>query len=868
MQLSLPVRRSIRALGSAGRTPAFALFAILAFVLLPVRLARRGRALALVACIPLLALPYAPLAGAFGGEQDQSQTVIDNDPAFVVNLNSVRRAQTFTAGKTGALDRIDLPLSQDKDGTPGDLVIEIRTTSNGVPTGTILKAVTVPAGSLERLPTFPDFTWAIMELDDPPHVNAGTQYAFVLRAKTELFLWTAGSREDPYGEGALYNQAGTTTWDPVAKGEADLAFVTYVQTDVTPPTSTISFPADDGAYNTLNWAAGCGSSIFAHDICGTAADDPGGSGLEMTAVSIKQEATGKWWDGTAFQSDDEFHYEVPGEDWTLQFPAERFTADGRYSVHARAVDNAGNVGERQIHTFSIDNAPPTSTLTFPVDRATYTPTSWNAGCSTGGGDVCGSANGTGSGVLQVEVRIQRQSDSKIWNGSDWTSNDTWLVATGKETWSYALAASNLTDGETYTVSARATDAAGNVESTSSATFTFQNDTSPPKTTASPSGTLGDNGWYTSAVEVTLSATDDGFGVDRTLYRIDGGAIQTYSGPFTVSGDDTHTVEYWSEDTSGNVEPTRSLSVNIDATPPVVTAGAAPGPNANGWNNTDVTVTASGADATSGIASCDSSIVVSAEGANQSRTLSCTDNAGNSASATATVSIDKTAPTVTGTPDRSANLNGWYNGSLTVTWSGTDALSGVDTCTSPTSYGGPDSASASVSGSCADKAGNTGNASFGFKYDATPPVITLSGNAGTYQVDDVVSIDCTATDATSGIDLANTSCADTNAPAYSFDPGSNTIEATATDLAGNTTTASTTFTVEVTTESLKNLVDEFVSHPGLAKSLKAKLDASKGGRGRRTDGGTIQAFIDQVNALRGSELTDEEADVLIRWAEAL
>ena len=70
-------------------------------------------------------------------------------------------------------------------------------------------------------------------------------------------------------------------------------------------------------------------------------------------------------------------------------------------------------------------------------------------------------------------------------------------------------------------------------------------------------------WQNSPVTVTLSATDDLVGVDYTLFAIDGAQVQTYTAPFDVSGDGTHTVEYWSVDVVGNVESVNSEDLHID-----------------------------------------------------------------------------------------------------------------------------------------------------------------------------------------------------------------------------------------------------------------------------------------------------------------
>ena len=53
----------------------------------------------------------------------------------------------------------------------------------------------------------------------------------------------------------------------------------------------------------------------------------------------------------------------------------------------------------------------------------------------------------------------------------------WLTATGTTSWSYAIAAAKLTSGNVYAVSLRAIDNVGNIESTTTRTFTY--DTAAP-----------------------------------------------------------------------------------------------------------------------------------------------------------------------------------------------------------------------------------------------------------------------------------------------------------------------------------------------------------------------------------------------------
>ena len=86
-----------------------------------------------------------------------------------------------------------------------------------------------------------------------------------------------------------------------------------------------------------------------------------------------------------------------------------------------------------------------------------------------------------------------------------------------------------------------------------------------------------------------------------------------------------------------------------------------------------------------------------------------------------IKLDKTAPAVTALPERRADHAGWYTSPLLVRFAGTDATSGIESC-STGAYQGPDSASAAVTGSCRDRAGLVGRATFKLAYDVTPPTI--------------------------------------------------------------------------------------------------------------------------------------------------
>jgi hypothetical protein len=91
--------------------------------------------------------------------------------------------------------------------------------------------------------------------------------------------------------------------------------------------------------------------------------------------------------------------------------------------------------------------------------------------------------------------------------------------------------------------------------------------------------------------------------------------------------------------------------------------------------------------------------------------------------TVTIRIDKTPPSITGGADRAPDANGWYNRPLVVRFSGNDAMSGLQGCSSAP-YSGPDSANVAVGGTCRDNAGNVTNGAFPFRFDSTPPTVSM------------------------------------------------------------------------------------------------------------------------------------------------
>ena len=163
-----------------------------------------------------------------------------------------------------------------------------------------------------------------------------------------------------------------------------------------------------------------------------------------------------------------------------------------------------------------------------------------------------------------------------------------------------------------------------------------------------------------------------------------------------------------------------------ATPPQITVTISGTLGLNGWYRSNVTVNwqVEGETSSSG---CDT-VTLSADTPGFRITCSAESN-GDQTTMTVTIKLDKTPPSAAAVADRVPDANGWYNRPLTVSSFGTDATSGMASCSSA-QYAGPDSAGAVVVGSCQDIGGNPARTSLSFKYDATAPTLTgLTTKAG-------------------------------------------------------------------------------------------------------------------------------------------
>jgi len=319
------------------------------------------------------------------------------------------------------------------------------------------------------------------------------------------------------------------------------------------------------------------------------------------------------------------------------------------------------------------------------------------------------------------------------------------------------------------------------------------------------------GWYTA--NVTVSFTVQNF--TGTLGNC---------GPYQVSSDTSDYAASCSVQVDASTTVTKTVHVKRDATPPTATAiTAARAPDANGWYNHAVDVSVSGSDATSGIASCTTTTYSGPDSSSASVSGTCRDGAGNvSAPQTLSLKYDATPPSIDAAAARAPDANDWYNHPVGVAFTGSDATSGIGSCTSG-AYSGPDNVGATVSGTCQDNAGNVATRAFGLQYDATPPTVTggtpdRPPDAGDWYNHRVV-ITFAGTDGASGIASCDA------VPYEKPDSTAATVSGSCVDKAGNTSApGSFKLAYDSTPPSLSSL-SAAVGAGGVTLAWKASHDVA-------------------------------------------
>jgi len=323
-------------------------------------------------------------------------------------------------------------------------------------------------------------------------------------------------------------------------------------------------------------------------------------------------------------------------EWNIPGSSYSGKADGVWYFHVRAQDYLGNWGPAAHRRVQIDVTAPVTTndapagwqtADFTVTLACADPASgcastsyrvdsgaWQAGTvvpiNTEGDhtisyystDVAGNVEATKTVHAKLDKTAPVTTDDAPagWvNAASVTVNLAWSDAGGSgcymlwlnhegEGWFGIVVTEGMrvyvtfdTEGD-HTVQYYMVDIAGNTEAVKTARARIDR-TAPVTTADAPSG------WQKEDFKVDLDCADGLSGCASTRYRIDAGDWQTGTG-MTISTDGDHVIDYYSTDSAGNVEATRTVHAMLDKTAPVTTDDAP-----DGWMSSPFTVTLSCSD---------------------------------------------------------------------------------------------------------------------------------------------------------------------------------------------------------------------------------------------------------------------------------
>ena len=380
-------------------------------------------------------------------------------------------------------------------------------TTNGVIIDAVAPASTVSIDSTTYNATEWDAVTAIT--GTAADTNSGlTLVETSIQRSTDSFYWTGSDWSDTE---QWISMTGTSTWNYAISSTNLTGGATYtvrsrgtdgvgnVQSsygsdsfiyDISEPNTALNIVND--YYNPAAWNTN-------QPIQGTAADDY--SGITKVEVLIKRAGDSKYWSGNAWATDSTWITATGTASWQYTISADSLTDTETYTVRSRATDGSANLETSYSNdSFVFDSTLPVSVVS--IERDYYNNGNWNDVTS-----ISGTTSDSTSGMSTLEITIQRSSDLGYWNGLQWQLSEIWLSpSSGLESWSYYY--TNLDDGLTYTVKSRATDIAGNVQ-TSLGSDSFIYDVTAPIAGSVVDGlTTEDQDWSSNLT--TMSAIWTGF----------------------------------------------------------------------------------------------------------------------------------------------------------------------------------------------------------------------------------------------------------------------------------------------------------------------------------------------------------------------
>jgi DNA-binding beta-propeller fold protein YncE len=485
-------------------------------------------------------------------------------------------------------------------GSPGDQLTPVTAITAPVIDATVPVGPVTVQGSAGDNVGVSQVQVSIMDRNTNRMFDPGTG-TFVIGSK----IWIPANVVTP---GAL-----ETTWSYIFSGGAAGSGSYYVisraldaagniQTDSPFTRYTVAGVSDTVAPDATITAPTPGQAVPAGTV-GIAGNATDNIGVGSVAVSIRDDGTNLWWDGSAWVASQQWLGATifsPGgtaTGWSYSWAS---PGPGAYTTFARATDTGANVdGSPASSAFTVlpaDTTVPTTTISSPVNN------------SSAQGPIATSGTAADdAGVAAVRVAIRDNATLQWWNGTGWGAAGSYVmaaldtpggIATG---WSYPFdpgVAGN------FGIQVKAVDSSGNVgANTAWRNFTITMPgsdttgptivlTTPTSGQASPFGPVSVTGTSSDAtavasvrVSIQNTATSQWWNgsawvaattfVNATL-DTPGGTSTGYSYTFAPSIEGNFAVQVRGVDSLGNLGTTvgpRPFSIFVDTTAPVTTVSA-------------------------------------------------------------------------------------------------------------------------------------------------------------------------------------------------------------------------------------------------------------------------------------------------------
>ncbi|MGC9308699.1 MAG: OmpL47-type beta-barrel domain-containing protein, partial [Thermoplasmatota archaeon] len=228
-------------------------------------------------------------------------------------------------------------------------------------------------------------------------------------------------------------------------------------------------------------------------------------------------------------------YRVDTGAWQVYQDAFIIAGEGTHAIRYYSVDQAGNIEAVTTEMVAIDATPPVTTAT-PDPPGPSGMHGWYTDSVT----INLTSIDQTSGVDVIYYRL---------NTGPWTTYTDDVIITAEGNHSLQL----------YAV-----DAAGNQEPVQN--IMVHVDTTPPDTTVALAGE-GNDPYFSSDTQVTLTATDGMSGINATYYQLDGSDWTLYTTPVMVAAEGQHSLSYYAQDKAGLTHPVATTTFTVDTTPP-------------------------------------------------------------------------------------------------------------------------------------------------------------------------------------------------------------------------------------------------------------------------------------------------------------